>query len=187
MTPRLYQTAVLGTFAVMTAIAGPAAAQNSFTVESPAFVDGGNLPADLKCKRDGGDGISPPLEWSGVPDGTQGFAVVMQHYPRGTIEGRDTPSQYWLLWDISADTGMIDRGNPTSIGNEGSDKDGKETGYTPPCSPGTAKHEYKITVYALDKNLDALPDEDDISVDWTAMMDAIAGNVISQSSVTFKN
>ena len=32
-------------------------------LSSPAIDHGGNLPADLKCTRDGGDGLSPPISW----------------------------------------------------------------------------------------------------------------------------
>lgn len=172
---------------MMNGIAGCATAGTDFTLTSPALEDGGRLPADLKCTRDGGEGLSPPLEWTGLPDGTKSLALIMHHYPRGTVEGRDAPSQYWLLWNIPADTQAIPKGNPASIGDEGSDKDGNFTGYTPPCSPGAAVHEYTITLYALDAAPDTLPDHDSIAVDWAAMITAIEGTVIDQSSLTFRN
>lgn len=67
-------------------------------LSSPAIDHGGNLPADLKCTRDGGDGLSPPISWTGAPAGTESFAVIMHHYPRGRVEGVDIPSHYWLVW-----------------------------------------------------------------------------------------
>jgi len=63
--------------------------QNNFTLSSPAIVDGGLLPDHLKCTRNGGDGDSPPLAWSEVPAATESLAVIMQHYPRGAVAGRD--------------------------------------------------------------------------------------------------
>lgn len=74
--------------------AGAATAQDMFTLTSPAIESGGDLPSDLKCSRDGGDGASPPLAWTTVPEETQSLAVIMEHYPRGTIAGTDSPSQY---------------------------------------------------------------------------------------------
>ncbi|MDP5084371.1 MAG: hypothetical protein NWQ23_03045, partial [Yoonia sp.] len=105
-------------------LAGPALAQDALTLSSPAMANGAPLPADLKCQRDNGDGASPPLVWTGVPVGTQSLALIMYHYPKGTVEGVDPPSQYWLLWNIPAGTVSLPRANPDSIGNEGSDKDG---------------------------------------------------------------
>ncbi|CUH65752.1 putative kinase inhibitor protein [Thalassovita gelatinovora] len=166
---------------------GAAIAQETFTLTSPAIESGGDLPSDLKCSRDGGDGLSPPLAWSTVPEGTQSLAVIMHHYPRGKFPGTDVPSQYWLLWNIPSDTTTIPRGNPTSIGDEGADKDERRTGYTPPCSPPGARHEYTITLYALNSAPDTLPANDSPQVYWTEMTQAIEPLVISSSSFTFWN
>tara|TARA_R110001583_G_scaffold6774_10_gene34066 strand:- start:300 stop:857 length:558 start_codon:yes stop_codon:yes gene_type:complete len=168
-------------------LVGIGQAQENFTLTSPAFENGGTLPADLRCTRDGGDGASPPIIWTSIPEGTKSLALIMHHYPRGKSEGTDAPSQYWLLWNIPVKTTGIERGNPLSIGTEGSDKDGRHTGYTPPCSPSGQQHEYTITVYALNAELDSLPTNDDLSVDWSTMTNAMQGKVISLSKITFLN
>ena len=160
---------------------------SGFTLTSPELTDGGNLPADLKCQRDGGDGVTPPLQWTGVPEGTKSLALIMHHYPHGTVEERDAPSQYWLLWNIPVDTRALPRGNPESIGDEGSDKDKRRTGYTPPCSPPGSKHKYIITLYALNAPLNTLPAKDDGDVDWSAMATAMQGKIIGSSSISFFN
>lgn len=162
-------------------------AQESFTLTSPAFKDGGTLPADLKCTRDGGEGLSPPLNWISTPDNTKGLAIVMHHYPRGTSVGVDAPSQYWLLWNIPADSTGLERGNSSSIGTEGSDKDGRQTGYTSPCSPSGQQHEYVITVYALNATLESLPITDSLAVDWSTIMGAMQGKIIDSSQIKFIN
>ena len=41
-------------------------------LSSTAFAEGGTLPPRFTCD---GDGVSPPLAWEDVPDGTQGFAL----------------------------------------------------------------------------------------------------------------
>lgn len=145
------------------------------------------LPAALKCTRDGGDGVSPPLVWSDVPAGAESLAVIMYHYPRGAVAGRDAPSQYWLLWNIPPDTREIERANPLSIGHEGADKDERRTGYTPPCSPAGSVHEYTITIYALETPLSSLPENDDISVDWETLIAAMVGLVIASQQISFTN
>jgi Raf kinase inhibitor-like YbhB/YbcL family protein len=168
-------------------LASASAAQDGFTLSSPEITDGGTLPAELKCTRDGGDGVSPPLVWLDVPAGTESFAVIMHHYPKGAVAGRDAPSQYWLMWNIPQDTTELERANPASIGDEGADKDERQTGYTPPCSPAGPAHEYTITVYALDAPLTSLPASDDISVDWEKLTAAMESNVIASSQISFKN
>ncbi|MEO9824137.1 MAG: YbhB/YbcL family Raf kinase inhibitor-like protein [Paracoccaceae bacterium] len=179
--------AICATVSVSASLATVSVAQDVFTLSSPEIVDGGMLPAALKCSRDGGDSVSPPLAWSDVPVETESIAVIMHHYPRGAVAGRDAPSQYWLLWNIPPNTSEIDRANPASIGNEGADKDERHTGYTPPCSPAGSEHEYTITVFALDAPLTSLPENDDISVDWETLTAAMAGKVITSSKISFKN
>jgi phosphatidylethanolamine-binding protein (PEBP) family uncharacterized protein len=178
----------------MIGFASPALAQDALTLTSPAFATGNALPADLKCSRDDGDGLSPPLAWTGVPAGTQSLALIMYHYPKGTTEGMNPPSQYWLLWNIPVETVSLPRGNPASIGDEGSDKDGRATGYTPPCSPKPLfsltegpQHQYFIELFALNAPLTTLPAHDDLAVDWAALTAAMKDKVITSSQISFWN
>jgi Raf kinase inhibitor-like YbhB/YbcL family protein len=173
--------------AVCASCAIASVAQEAFTLTSPEIANGGVLPATLKCARDGGVGVSPPLAWSDVPARTESLALIMYHYPRGALAGRDAPSQYWLLWNIPPDISGLERANPASIGDEGADKDKRQTGYTPPCSPAGSAHEYTITVYALDAPLTNLPAHDDISVDWETLTAAMEGKIISSSEISFLN
>jgi Raf kinase inhibitor-like YbhB/YbcL family protein len=182
---RFVQIGAAAALGALVATAG--GAQDSFVLSSPEIADEGMLPSALKCTRDGGDGVSPPLQWSNVPAGTESLSVIMYHYPRGTVPGRDAPSQYWLLWHIPPDVRAIDRANPLSIGDEGADKDKRDTGYTPPCSPAGSVHEYTIAVYALDAALSDLPLADDISVDWETLTEAMAGHIIQSAQFSFKN
>lgn len=183
---------------------GLAVAQDSLVLTSPAFDNGGTLPVDLRCDRHGGDGVSPPLAWSSVPGGTKSLALIMHHFPNGTVEGQDLPSQYWLLWNIPADTLALPRGNPASIGTEGQDKDNRHTGYTPPCSPvgflesvrryfgsGStspgSQHKYTITLYALNTSLDELPAKDSQDVDWAILTKAIESKIVASTAISFMN
>jgi phosphatidylethanolamine-binding protein (PEBP) family uncharacterized protein len=65
-------------------------ANQSFTVTSPDFPNGGQIPRRYTC--DDAD-ISPELTWSGVPASTQSVALI--------IDDPDAPAgvwTYWLLW-----------------------------------------------------------------------------------------
>ena len=62
------------------------------TVTSPAFTDGGAIPARYTCDA---DDISPPLAWSGVPQGTVALALIVDDPDaRGWI--------HWIVADIAA-------------------------------------------------------------------------------------
>lgn len=160
---------------------------SGFTLSSSLLKDQQPLPNALKCQRDGGSGKSPPLTWSTPPKGTQSFAVIMHHYPMGTRAGVNNPSQYWLLWNLPGDLRTLAEGNPQSIGTEGSDKDGKTTGYTPPCSPaGGGTHTYTITVYALNSPPN-LGDQDRQDVNWETLTQAIADTTLGSAQISFTN
>jgi Raf kinase inhibitor-like YbhB/YbcL family protein len=160
----------------------------AFELTSPDLVDGAAMPDSLKCTRDGGSGLSPHLAWTNAPRDTGGYAIVMQHYPHGTYPGVNDPSHYWLVWNIPADAQGLAEDNPDSLGVEGSDKDIRSTGYTPPCSPaGGAPHEYTIWVYALDGALADLPAQDSIKIDWSDLMAALDGHVLNAATLTFTN
>ncbi|ASJ73329.1 hypothetical protein IMCC3135_16235 [Granulosicoccus antarcticus IMCC3135] len=162
-------------------------ADESLTLSSPDFQDQGRLSLSSKCHRDGGQGLSPALDWTTAPEGTQSFVVMMQHYPKGSVEGRDAPSHYWSLWNIPADVHSLPSGNPESTGDEGADKDNRGVGFTPPCSPGTATHSYTITLYALNAAPVALGSKDSPDADWSAVMNAIEGKVLATSTLSFLN
>lgn len=164
-----------------------ATATNDFALSSSLLVDQQPLPDTLKCQRDGGSGNSPPLVWGTPPEGTKSFAVIMHHYPMGTRAGVNNPSQYWLLWNLNGDLRALEEGNPQSIGTEGSDKDGRTTGYTPPCSPaGGGTHTYTITVYALSSAPD-LGDQDRQDVTWESLTQAIKDTTLGSAQIRFIN
>ncbi len=75
--PALFITACLAVFmlfcgnGVSTKSGG--AAMGSLTVTSTAFVEGDMVPKQYTC--DGRD-VSPPLSWSGIPDGAKSIALI---------------------------------------------------------------------------------------------------------------
>ena len=70
-----------------------------FEVTTPAFRNGGRIPARYTCE---GEDRSIPLEWSGASDDTEAFAVVLDDpdAPGGTFK-------HWIIFDIAnSETGL---------------------------------------------------------------------------------
>lgn len=73
-------THIIGAILSLTLLSATAVnAKLSLELTSPAFSDKGTLPVEFTCE---GEGISPPLSWSGVPDGTQSLVMIMDHMPK---------------------------------------------------------------------------------------------------------
>lgn len=159
---------------------------DDFVLTSPAFAEGDELPEAFICEAHGGLGESPPLQWSDPPEGTQSFALTMHHFPMGTDPATDIPSHYWLLWNIDGEYRELSQGNLEGVGIQGSNKDGVEVGYTPPCSPSQDQvHVYTISVYALSGSPDGLPSSDDVSVDYEQLTTAIEDLILDSAQLSF--
>jgi len=125
------------------------------TVEliSPAFKDGGTIPSKYTCD---GDDVSPPLEWSNVPEDTKSLALICDDpdAPMGTWV-------HWVLYGLPADTTSLPEGVPTNEAIEGvalqGTNDFKRIGYGGPCPPPGKPHRYFFKLYALDTELDLKP------------------------------
>jgi Raf kinase inhibitor-like YbhB/YbcL family protein len=108
---------------------------SAIEVRSSAFQAGGAIPRKYSCK---GDEVSPPLQWSGVPAGTRGLALVVDDPDAGGFV-------HWVLIGIdpavtSIAEGQVPRGAVAV------------SGYKGPCPPG-GTHHYQFTVYALPGSL----------------------------------
>jgi len=116
-------------------------------LSSPAFADGQPIPRTYTCK---GDDVSPPLSWSGVPDGTASLTLIVDDpdAPQGTWD-------HWVLFDLPADERALPRGagadppTPARTGRNSWDR----TDYGGPCPP-SGEHRYIFELYALDTKLD---------------------------------
>ena len=115
--------------------------------------------------------ISPPLEWSGAPEGTQGFALIM-HSTEPV--GSDEPWVHWVIWNLPTDLLELPEGiehskSLTNGASQGTNDKGA-IGYLGPCpsvivigqegirSAGVFKKQdiekYTFRIYALDVELD---------------------------------
>jgi phosphatidylethanolamine-binding protein (PEBP) family uncharacterized protein len=117
----------------------PRSSDGKFMLMSSVVEDLQALPTEFTGD---GDGLSPPLEWSGAPAGTQSYAMIMDHV---TPDG--DKKWYWTVYDIPANAASLPK-DSQRIGKLGTGFKG-EVGYEPPHSKGPGAKTYVITMYAL--------------------------------------
>ena len=116
------------------------------------------------------ENISPPLEWTGIPDGTQSIALLMDSDQIVHEQAPDARWAHWLIWNLPPDTASLPErvATTTKLAAFGPDtrqgtNDYKAIGYSGPCPlPVTTSNivkqkivfEYLFRVYALDTVLD---------------------------------
>ena len=123
----------------------------AFTVSSNSFKDGDYLGKDFILSADFGFGCaggnqSPHLKWSGAPEGTKSFAL--------TCFDPDAPTGsgwwHWVAYNIPADTPSLPEGGALPKGAVAGNTDFGKPGYGCPCPPpGSGKHHYNFTLFAL--------------------------------------
>ncbi len=134
---------------------------------SPAFNHHERIP-----DRHSGDGedVSPELMWSGAPDGTEAFAIVVDDPDAPLVNG----FTHWVAYGIPADAMTLPEGGGGVV--NGTNSMGN-TGYNGPAPPpGHGTHHYYFWIYALDDDLNLEP-----GLDRRALMDAIEDHVIEQA------
>jgi Raf kinase inhibitor-like YbhB/YbcL family protein len=108
-----------------------------------AFADGGVIPKLHTCE---GANLSPALEWSGEPAGTQSFALI--------VDDPDAPAgtwNHWLLWDLPPSTHALAQGFKAGQLGESGTNDFGRLGYGGPCPPkGHGPHRYFWKLFAVD-------------------------------------
>jgi len=114
-------------------------------ITSPAFTDGGILPAKYTCD---GASISPPVQWQDVPANTKSFALIYDDpdAPAGTWT-------HWVLYNIPPTTNLLAE-NATTLpaGTQAGMNSWPNQKYGAPCPP-SGEHRYIFHLYALDTTL----------------------------------
>lgn len=121
-----------------------------FQLTSPSFGEGQSIPVRHTC--DGPD-LSPPLNWSTVPEGTVTLALI--------CDDPDAPVGTWVHWVIynipATGTGLpedIPKVEQLADGTCQGVNDFRRIGYGGPCPPPGSAHRYTFSLYALDKRLE---------------------------------
>jgi Raf kinase inhibitor-like YbhB/YbcL family protein len=115
-----------------------------FALTSTAFENGQEVAQRHTCD---GDDRSPPLRWSGVPDGTRSLGLIVDDpdAPVGTFT-------HWLAWGIEPASDALPEGEAAPV--EGRNDFGS-VGYRGPCPPpGHGPHRYFFRLHALDADLE---------------------------------
>jgi Raf kinase inhibitor-like YbhB/YbcL family protein len=116
----------------------------AFSISSPAFSGGGNIPSKFTCDA-GQTSPSPALSWSDAPAGTKSFVLIMDD-PDVPMPGGFT---HWVLADIPASAKGLPEGFAVgSLGVSANSGFGRP-GYGGPCPP-TGAHHYHFKLSALD-------------------------------------
>jgi Raf kinase inhibitor-like YbhB/YbcL family protein len=118
-----------------------------FVLQSGAFDHDEVIPRRHSCE---GEDLSPPLSWSGAPEGTRSLALVVDDpdAPAGTFT-------HWVAWAIDPGAGELREGEAAPA--EGRNDFGT-SGYRGPCPPpGDGPHRYSFRLYALDSDSDLPP------------------------------
>ena len=165
------------------------------TLESPAFADGGIMPA---AHTQSGRDTSPPLTWSGVPGGTATFALVVRDLDAVAPGGGDDVL-HWLVWNIPGSATSLPQGVPAGNAPEPPRGGGavprpptglrqmSATGpnYRGPAAPASGPlHHYVFELYALDVWIDVPAVGQSPAATRAAVMAAMAGHVRGKGVLT---
>jgi Raf kinase inhibitor-like YbhB/YbcL family protein len=142
-------------------------------VMSQAFKNGEPIPSKYACD---GEDISPPISWSGAPQQTRSYALI--------VDDIDAPMgkfTHWVIFNIPAVESSLEEGVPTvgTLSNgatQGRNGFG-QIGYGGPCPP-SGTHRYVFHLYALDTllSLQASFTERDV-------LEAMKGHVLAEGEL----
>ena len=154
----------------------PGARQPGLTLTSPVFNPGASIPKKYSCQ---GENLSPALAWSGAPQGTQSFALILDDpdAPLGTFV-------HWVIYNLPASLSGLPEGASTAKSPaanlpqdtvQGKGSFGR-AGYGGPCPP-TGTHRYFFHLYALDTPFTTT------GMDKAALLKAMAGHILAQTEL----
>jgi len=123
------------------------------TLTSTAFSDGGRIPD--KYAQPGHE-LSPALAWSGAPDSTASYVLIVHDLDTAIGNGTDDLLQ-WMVWNIPGSAASLPEGVPQGPQLSDGSRQISATGpyYRAPAAPATGPmHHYAFELYALDTMLD---------------------------------
>ena len=116
----------------------------SIVVTSPAFADHDSIPKKFTAD---GIGMSPPIEWAGIPPGTHSVVLLVEDADSPT----PAPLVHAIVWHLDPLADGLAEG---AIGSDCSflgKTSALKLGWMPPDPPpGHGTHRYGFQVFALD-------------------------------------
>lgn len=142
---------------------------------SLAFAHGGEIPSKYTCE---GQGISPPLAWSGIPADAKSLVLIVDDPDAPDPAAPKMTWVHWVLYNIPASANALPEGvGQLPAGTLSGLNDWQRTDYGGPCPP-IGRHRYYHKLYALDT---VLPDLGRPTK--TALEAQMKGHVIAQTEL----
>jgi len=146
----------------------------ALSIKSGAFGDEQRIPKKYTCD---GEDVSPSLSWSGVPKGTQSFALI--------CDDPDAPMgmwTHWVMWGIPAEVDSLPEDvrveSRLPSGARNGENSWHRLGYGGPCPPPGNPHRYFFKLYALNAQI-----EPSGTPDKTALEKAMEGHVLDVAQI----
>jgi Raf kinase inhibitor-like YbhB/YbcL family protein len=134
------------------ALSDKSTAAGTLTIQSSAFAPHGEIPTEFTCE---GADASPPLAWSGTPEGTKSLALIVDDPDAPDPKAPRMTWVHWVLIDLPPSSTGLPRavkGADLPKGTREGVSDFKRTGWGGPCPP-IGRHRYFFKLYALDRTL----------------------------------
>jgi Raf kinase inhibitor-like YbhB/YbcL family protein len=148
---------------------------------STAFGEGERIPRKYTGE---GEDVSPPLAWSGLPEGTKELALICDDPDAPTPQ----PWVHWVIYKIPADCQGLPEGVAKSprpkepagaLQGANSWPSGQTIGYRGPMPPPRhGVHRYFFRLYALEVGLVIEPGKDK---SW--LLDAMSGHILGEGQL----
>jgi Raf kinase inhibitor-like YbhB/YbcL family protein len=140
-------------------------------IYTPAFAEGQAIPARHSVE---GQNLSPALEWSGIPEGAESLALIVDDpdAPMGTFV-------HWVVYNLPTDVeGLPEGGTLPGDASEGVNDFG-DSGYGGPMPPkGHGIHHYHFKLYALDTEVPLKA-----GASKADLMKAMEGHILAQAEL----
>jgi Raf kinase inhibitor-like YbhB/YbcL family protein len=150
------------------------------TLSTIGWTDGGTVA--LKYTQ-AGEEVSPPLTWSGAPDPTASFVLIVRDID--ALRGNDD-TLHWLVWNIPGKATTLPEHVPHGPELPDGMRQISATGpyYRGPAAPASGPpHHYVFELYALDSMIDVQPVGASPADTRTAVMAAMAGHIRGKASL----
>ena len=185
------------TFSNMFGLSLDETAENTFVLTSPVFLADGDLPATSTCKFGTETGVSPPLAWSGAPEGTVDYMITM----------KKESGYSWSIYDVNSDVDHLDEAVSNAAasgatvgliaGTEAWDIDVPPYistanyvsmyKYEEPCSKGPGEKWYLFTIYAFNRRAADVMAENNFSKENTKptqILELMDSYIVGKAEIT---
>lgn len=145
---------------------------------SDAFDEGEQIP--IRYTKDG-DNVSPPLRWTGLPEGTRSLALFFEN----TTPQTEKPFLHWLVYGIPPDTDGLDEGykHKAEPGEPSELRHGRNAigniGYDGPLGSVGRTMRFRFRLCALDQPVDLAAGSDEGTITL-----AMSGHILGEAELT---